>query len=88
MASGTMEPQVASIHDEAMAVNELACKLNRQTDSVRDWLNNEDGNCKDAACVAPAMRPLPQLSSARSELASAVNRFAEIARHIGAPVCE
>jgi len=88
MASGTTEPQLPTVQDGALAVNELACKLNRQTSSVRDWLNNEDGNCKEAPGVACSMRPLPQLDSARSELNSAINRLAEIAKHIGAPVCE
>ena len=79
--------QEANIHDTAAAVNELAHKLSRKIESVRDWLM-ELGEPKGAATPAVVDRPLSQLSDTRATLADAIDTFAELARHVGAPICE
>ena len=79
--------QEANIHDTAAAVNELAHKLSRQIESVRDWLM-EVSDPKGTVTPAVAVRPLAQLSDTRATLVDATVTFAEIARHVGAPLCE
>jgi len=82
------EPQFESIHSSAEAANEIAHKLHRQIGSVYQWLNNQDGSMKDGTCEAVVQRPLDLVADTRSILFDTVTVFANVAKHIGAPVCE
>jgi len=82
------EPQLESIHSSAEAANEIAHKLHRQISSVNEWLNNQDGMVKEETRKAVAQRPLDLLANTGSILFDTVTVFANVARHIGAPVCE
>ena len=82
------EPQTENIHSSAQAVNEVAHKLHRQISSVYEWLNDQDGKAKDEKCGAAVQRPLGLVADARATLFDTVTLFADLARHIGAPVCE
>ena len=82
------EPQTENIHSSAQAVNEVAHKLHRQISSVYEWLNNQDGSMKDGTCEAVVQRPLDLVADTRSILFDTVTVFANVAKHIGAPVCE
>jgi len=81
------EPQVATVNDVAGAANDLAHKLYRQVECVRDWLEAKDeGACPSASSVP--IRPLNQCADCRTTLGDALGVFSQIAVHLGAPVCE
>jgi len=82
------EPQFESIHSSAEAANEIAHKLHRQIGSVYQWLNNQDGSPEAGTCKAVARRPFELVADTRSILFDTVAVFADVAKHIGAPVCE
>ena len=64
------------IQEPSPTVVELACKLNRQIRTVCQWMNNEEDS-----------KPIGE-SSLWAELKEALEGSAQIAQHIGAPVCE
>ena len=79
-----------NLSEAASSANEVAHKLSRQIEGLRDWLEGKD-SLKDANCppaAAVIMRPLNQVADARAALFDALVAFSQIAKHLGAPVCE